>query len=151
MKANNRRKATSSNFYLFLSKAQKQDSTWKLRFSFGQIIHNVNRSSCSTDCAAEDSKPRVMLQDQLGDHPLASKIEKISISRAIRLRFLRSPVSAIQCKAIKSNRRREEGLIGSRALKMLRDLRWRARGLAHHAAAANARAEVRARMHNGWI
>ena len=80
-----------------------------------------------------------------------AKIVKISISRAIWLGFLRSLVSAIRCKANKSNWRREERLIGSRAVKMLRDLRRRARGLAHHVAAANARAEVRARMHNGWI
>ena len=30
---------------------------------------NVNRSSWSTDCAAENSKPRVMLRDQRGDQP----------------------------------------------------------------------------------
>ena len=34
-----RRKATSSNLDLFLSKAQKQDSTRKLRFSFDQMFH----------------------------------------------------------------------------------------------------------------
>ena len=80
-----------------------------------------------------------------------ANIEKISISRAILLGFLRSPVSAIQCKANKSNQRREERLIGSRAVKMLKDLRRRVRGLARHVAAANARAEVRARMHNWSI
>ena len=80
-----------------------------------------------------------------------AKIEKISISRAIQLGFLRSLVSAIRCEANKINRRREERPIGSRAVKMLRDLRRRARGLAHHVAAANARAEVRARMHNWSI
>ena len=80
-----------------------------------------------------------------------AKIEKISISRAIWLGFLRSLVSAIRCEANKINLRREERLIGSRAVKMLRDLRRRARGLAHHVAAANALAEVRARMHNGSI
>ena len=80
-----------------------------------------------------------------------AKIEKISISRAIRLEFLRSLVSAIRCEANKINRRREERPIGSRAVKMLRDLRRRARGLARHVAAANARAEVRARMHNWSI
>ena len=79
-----------------------------------------------------------------------ANIEKISISRAIRLGFLRSPVSAIQCKANKSNQRREERLIGSRAVKMLKDLRRRVRGLARHVAAANARPEVRARIHN-WL
>ena len=30
---------------------------------------NVNQSSCSTDCAAEDSKPRVMPRDQRGNQP----------------------------------------------------------------------------------
>ena len=80
-----------------------------------------------------------------------AKIEKISISRAILLEFLRSLVSAIRCEANKINRRREERPIGSRAVKMLRDLRRRARGLARHVAAANARAEVRARMHNWSI
>ena len=61
-----------------------------------------------------------------------AKIEKISISRAIRLEFLRSLVSAIRCEANKINRRREERPIGSRAVKMLRDLLLRSRGLAHH-------------------
>ena len=79
-----------------------------------------------------------------------AKIEKISISRAIRLsrlEFLRS----LRYEANKINRRREERPIGSRAVKMLRDLRRRARGLAHHVVAANARSEVRARMHNWSI
>ena len=77
-----------------------------------------------------------------------AKIEKISISRAIRLEFLRSLVSAIRYEANKINRRREERPIGSRAVKMLRDLQWRACCLEHHVATANERAEVRARMHN---
>ena len=77
-----------------------------------------------------------------------AKFEKISISRAIRLGFLRSLVSAIRCEANKSNMRREERPIGSHVVKMLRDLRRRARGLV---AAANARADVRARMHNWSI
>ena len=68
-----------------------------------------------------------------------AKIEKISISRAIQLGFLRSLVSAIRCEANEINRRREERPIGSRAVKMLRDLLRRARGLAHHVAAANTR------------
>ena len=51
-----------------------------------------------------------------------AKIEKISISRAIRLEFLRSLVSAIRYEANKINRRREERPIGSRAVKMLMDL-----------------------------
>ena len=66
----------------------------------------------------------------VGTHP--AKIEKISISRAIRLGFLRSLASAIQCEAKKINWRREEGPIGSRAVKMLRELGWRARGPARH-------------------
>ena len=68
-KANHRRKATSLNLDLFLSKAQKQHSIRKLRFSSDQMFINVNRSSWSTDCAAENSKPRVMLRDQRGDQP----------------------------------------------------------------------------------
>ena len=77
-----------------------------------------------------------------------AKIEKISISRAILLGFLRSLVSAIRCEANKSNLLREERVIGSSSVKRLRNLRRRARCLVHHVAAANARAEVRARMHN---
>ena len=38
-KANDWRKATSSNMDLFLSKAQKQHSTRKLQFSFDQMFH----------------------------------------------------------------------------------------------------------------
>ena len=59
-----------------------------------------------------------------------SKIEKISISRAIRLEFLRSLDSAIRYEAHKITRLREERPIGSRAIKMLRDLRLRARSRA---------------------
>ena len=89
------------------------------------------------------------LGTSVGTHP--AKKEKISISRAIQLGFLRSLASAIQCEANKINRRREEGPIGSRAVKMLRDLLRRARGPARHVAPANARAEVRARTHNRSI
>ena len=78
------------------------------------------------------------------------QVEKISICRAILLGFLRSLVSAIQYEANKSSRRREEKPIGSHAFKILRDLWRHARGLAQHVAAANACAEVRARMHN-WL
>ena len=80
-----------------------------------------------------------------------AKIEKMSMSRAIRLGFLRSLVSAIRCEAYKINWQREERLIGSRSVKMLRDLWRRARGPSLHLAAANARAEVRAGMHNKSI
>ena len=80
-----------------------------------------------------------------------AKIEKISISRAIWLEFLRSLVSAIRCEANKINLLRVERPICSRAVKMLRDLRRRARGPARHVEAANARAKVRARMQNWSI
>ena len=94
-----------------------------------------------------------MLWDQrsryVGTHP--AQIEKILISRAIRLGFLRSLASAIQCEANKINWRREEGPIGARAVKMLRDLLLRVRGPARHVAAPNASAKVRERMHNWSI
>ena len=80
-----------------------------------------------------------------------AKIEKISISQTIWLEFLRSLVTSIQYEAKKFNWRREERPIGSHAVKMLRDLRRRARGFAHHLAAAKARDEVRAHMHNWSI
>ena len=82
-----------------------------------------------------------------------AKIEKLSISRAIRLEFLHSQVSTIRCEASKSNRRREERLLGSPPSKC-----WVtcccARAVSRsmcHVAAANARAEVRASMHNWSI
>ena len=40
---------------------------------------NVDRSSWSTDFAAEDSKPRVMLRDQRGDQP-SKKCENLDFS-----------------------------------------------------------------------
>ena len=70
----------------------------------------------------------------VGTHP--AKIKKISISRAIRLGFFRSLASAIQCEAKKINRLREVGPIGSRAVKMLRDLLQRSRGPARQVAPA---------------
>ena len=75
-----------------------------------------------------------------------AKIEKISISRAIWLEFLRSLVRAIRCEANKINLLHEERPIGLRSVKMLRDLLLPARGPARHVAVANARAKVRARM-----
>ena len=90
-----------------------------------------------------------MLQNQCGTNQ--AKIEKISISQAVLLGFLRSLVSDIRCEANKINLRREESPIGSFAVKMLRDLRRRARGPARPVAAANVRAEVRARMYNRSI
>ena len=65
-----------------------------------------------------------------------AKIEKILISREIRLGFLLSLVNAIQCEANKSNLRRAERPVGLRAVKMLRDLApARGGGLAQHLAA----------------
>ena len=94
-----------------------------------------------------------MLWDQRGDslETNQAKIEKISISRAILLGFLRSVVSAIRCEANKINRLLEERHVGLCTVKMLRDLLLRARGLARHVAAANARAKVRAHIHNWSI
>ena len=85
----------------------------------------------------------------VGTHP--EKIEKISISQAIWLGFLRSLASTIQCEANKINQWREEGPIGLFSVKILRDLLLLAPCPARHVAAANARAEVRARMHNRLI
>ena len=122
-KANYRRKAMSSNLNLFLSKAQKHHSTGNCDFLSSNSFINVVRSSWSTNCAAESSKPLVMLSSlgpTLGTKK--AKFEKISIFRAIQLWFLRSLVSTIWCEANKSNLRREERPIGSHAVKMLRDL-----------------------------
>ena len=77
-----------------------------------------------------------------------AKFEKNSIYRAILLGFLCSLVTAIRSKANKSILRREERPIGSRSLKMLRDLRLRTRGLTQHVAAANASTEVK--THIQW-
>ena len=98
---------------------------------------NVNRSSGSTDCAAENSKLELCIGTNVGTNQ--AKIEKMSISRAIWLEFLRSLVRAIRCEANKINLLLVERPIGSRAIKMLSDLLLRARGPALHAAAANAR------------
>ena len=57
-----------------------------------------NQSSWSTDCAAENSKRRVMLRIRKFGTNVGTnhaKTEKISISRAIRLGFLRSLVCAM--------------------------------------------------------
>ena len=64
-----------------------------------------------------------------------AKFEKISLSWAIRLGFLRSLVSAIRFEANKINRRREQRPIGSRAVKMLRDLSRTCGGAARSRAA----------------
>ena len=99
-KANNRRKATSSNFDLFLSKAQKQHSTRKLHFSFDQMFY---KSSRSTDCAAKNLKTRVHCYATGSTWGLTKRnLKKISIFRAIRLCFLRSLVSAIRSKLIRA-------------------------------------------------
>ena len=69
-KANNWRKATSSILTCFwaLSKVQKQDPQEKLGncdFISIKSFITVSWSSESTDCAAENSKPQVMLQNQV--------------------------------------------------------------------------------------
>ena len=61
---------------------------------------------------------------------------------------LRPLVSATRCEANKGNRRHEERPINLHPVKMLRDLRRCARGLAQHVAAANARSEERKCMLN---
>ena len=67
---------TTTNLDKFLSKAPKQHSIRKLRFSFDQILLNVNWSLW---CAVENSKPWVMLWAQSGDW--TSKIwEKLDFS-----------------------------------------------------------------------
>ena len=84
---------------------------------------------------------------------MQAKIEEISISWAILLGFLRSPVSAIQCEANKSNCRCEQRPIGSIAVKCWGTCRasapaaGRARSRAAYGG-GKARSEVRARMHN---
>ena len=80
-----------------------------------------------------------------------AKIEKISISQVIQLGFLRFLVSAIRCEGNKSNLQSDENPLGLRAVKMLRGLQRRARGLVQHAAEGNMRAKVRVRMHNWSI
>ena len=85
----------------------------------------------------------------VGTHP--TKIEKISISQAIQLGFLRSLASAIQCDANKINRRREEVPIGSRSRRNHDGTAAAPRGPTRHVAPENARAEVRAHMHNWSI
>ena len=90
----------------------------------------------------------VMLRDQrresLGTN--RAKIEKILIYRAIGFGILHSLVNTTRCEANKNNWRREERPIGQCTVKMLRNLRRPARGLALLVAA-----EVRARMHNWAI
>ena len=92
--------------------------------------------------------PVLCLETNVGTNQ--TKFENNLTSRAILLGFLRYLVSIIRYEANKSNRRREERPMGSRAVKMLRDLRRHARGLAQHV--VNVRAEVRAGMHNcQWL
>ena len=80
-----------------------------------------------------------------------AKIEKISNFQASLLEFLCSLVSSILCEANKINLWHIERPMGSRTVKMLRDLLQQARGPALHVFAANALAEVRARMQKGSI
>ena len=109
-KANDPQKVTSSNLELFLSKAQKQLSTWKLRLFSYQMFHNVSRSSWSTDCEEENSKPQLGklwgFRASVGTDQ--AKFEKILISRVILLGYLRFLVSNIRCEAKKSKPLREE-------------------------------------------
>ena len=90
---------------------------------------NVYRSLWTTDCAEESLEARnleLCFGTNVGTNRAKIDSEKISISRAILLGFLRSLVSvgAIRCEANKINWRREERTIGSRAVKMLRGLRF---------------------------
>ena len=100
---------------------------------------NINRSSRSKHCAAKRSNLELCSWTNVGTDK--AKFEKISISRAILLGFLRFLVRAIRCKANKGNRWREERPSGSCAVKMLSDLLHccSARCLAQHVAAARAR------------
>ena len=122
-KANNHWKVTYSNLGLFLSKIHKQHSTRELQFSFQEMFNNVNQSSQSTDCAAENSKPQ----------------------------FMSSLGNAILNEASKSKLLLEGRPIGSSAIKMLCDLLLSASGLWQHVVAMNVRAKVRAPMHNWSI
>ena len=116
------------------------------------MFPNVYRSSWSTDCAAENSRPRVVFWNQRGDQPSKIPVEKFSISRATVLGFLRFLVSAIWCEANKSNRRRKERPMLPRRQNVDGSAATPAR-LAQDVVAANMRAEVRARMRNWsiWI
>ena len=78
-----------------------------------------------------------------------AKIEKILICQAILLGFLCSLVSTILYEANKSNQQHKEK--PSCAVEMFRNLLQHARCLAQHVAVANARAKVRAQMHNWSI
>ena len=69
---------------------------------------NVDRSSlwlCQQIVQWKTRKLELRCGTNIGTHQ--AKIEKISISRAILLGFLRSPVSVMQCEANKSNRQHE--------------------------------------------
>ena len=152
-KANDQRKSMSSNLDLFLSKEQKQDSRRKLQFFF---LPNVSKMFIDhRDQQIVCRKARnfeLCFGTNAGTNQ--AKIEKIWISPAIWLWILRSLASATRCEANKNIQLREERPIGSYAVKMMRDLRRRAVSRtddAQHVAAANARAEGRAGLHNWSI
>ena len=100
-KANDHGKVTD----LFLSKAQKQDSTRFFHKEFGFLWSNVSKMLID-----HHHEQIVLLKVWNFDLCLGTnagtnqaKIEKISISLAIRLGILRSLVSATRCEANKSN------------------------------------------------
>ena len=80
----------------------------------------------STDCAAESFKPRVILHDQRGNQPSKNRENMDFSSDSARILAF----STHWHEANKSNRQREERPIGSRTVKMLRDLQRRVRSLA---------------------
>ena len=147
--ANDWRNATSSNLDLFLSKAQKQDSTRKLRFYFDQMFHKsysiirINRLCCGKLKTSSYSSGPTW-------GPTKQNWENLwgSFSRVIQLGFLRSLVSSLRCEANQINWWREERPIAFNARHHNAEGPGpSALSPARHVAAANARAEVRARMH----
>ena len=102
--ANDWRNATSSNLDLFLSKAQKQDSTRKLRFYFDQMFHKsysiirINRLCCGKLKTSSYSSGPTW-------GPTKQNWENLwgSFSRVIQLGFLRSLVSSLRCEANQIN------------------------------------------------
>ena len=57
-------------FWASLSKRKNKIPQGNCDFILTKCFINVNRSSGSTNCAAENSKPRVMHRDQRGDQPI---------------------------------------------------------------------------------
>ena len=108
---------------------------------------NVNRSSGSTECAAESSKPRVMLWDQHMDSP-SKNWENLNFSSDSAGLLAFASQRHVKIISTTSGAKRDP-------LARVPSKCWGtcccARGPALHVAAANARAEVRARMHNRSI